>query len=269
MEPKVDVLIPTYRRPAALAVTLTSLMAQTFRPFRVVVSDQSEGEPAAGRGEVKAVLRVLRETGRAAEAHTHLPRQGMAEHRDHLLGKAKTPYVLFLDDDVVLEPWVLQRLMETIERQKCGFVGCGLIGLSYAEDVRPDEQHVELWEGRVQPEHVEPGSVEWERYKLHNAANLLHVQRELGATPDKPLPYRVAWVGGCTLYDAAKLRDCGGYEFWRDLPPDHAGEDVLAQLRVMERYGGCGILPPGAYHQELPTTVTMRRVDAPRALGRV
>jgi hypothetical protein len=34
----------------------------------------------------------------------------------------------------------------------------------------------------------------------------------------------------------------------------------------MERYGGCGLIPSGAYHMELPTTVTTREIDAPRAL---
>ena len=35
---------------------------------------------------------------------------------------------------------------------------------------------------------------------------------------------------------------------------------------VMARYGGCGLIPSGVYHQELPTTVEDRRVDAPRVL---
>ena len=73
-------------------------------------------------------------------------------------------------------------------------------------------------------------------------------------------------MGACVLYDVAKLRAAGGYSFWRELPPEHSGEDVLAQLRVMARYGGCGIIPSGVYHQELPTTVTDRRVDAPKVL---
>jgi hypothetical protein len=34
----------------------------------------------------------------------------------------------------------------------------------------------------------------------------------------------------------------------------------------MARYGGCAILPSGAYHMELPTTVTARDVDAPYVL---
>jgi hypothetical protein len=78
--------------------------------------------------------------------------------------------------------------------------------------------------------------------------------------------YRVAWVGGCTLYDTAKLRAAGGFDFWAQLPDEHAGEDVLAQLRVMERFGGCGLIPTRVYHQELPTTVANREVDAPKAL---
>jgi hypothetical protein len=34
----------------------------------------------------------------------------------------------------------------------------------------------------------------------------------------------------------------------------------------MARHGGCGLIPSGAYHQELPTTITARDVDAPLVL---
>jgi hypothetical protein len=37
---------------------------------------------------------------------------------------------------------------------------------------------------------------------------------------------------------------------------------VAAQLAVMRRYGGAGVLPSGAYHLEAPTTVTEREVEA-------
>ena len=39
----VDILIPAYTRSGALAATLTALMPQTFKNFRVVISDQTEG----------------------------------------------------------------------------------------------------------------------------------------------------------------------------------------------------------------------------------
>lgn len=35
----------------------------------------------------------------------------------------------------------------------------------------------------------------------------------------------------------------------------------------MARFGGCGLIPSGAYHQELPTTLPCRDVDAPQVLG--
>lgn len=263
----VDVLIATFQRPAALAVTLTSLCAQTFRGFNIIISDQSEEPGAYGSHEVRAALRLLRVHEHRVETHRHLPRRGLAEHRQFLLERAQSKYALFLDDDLILEPDTVVRLIRAMERERCGFVGQAVIGLSYVNDVRLHEQSIEYWEGRVQPETVTPGAPAWERHRLHNAANLYHVQRCLPVPPDGYRTYRVAWIGGCVMYDAAKLRAAGGFEFWRDLPPNHCGEDVLAQIRVMARDGGCGIIPSGVYHQELPTTVADRRVDAPHVLG--
>lgn len=264
----VDVLIPTFNRPCALAVTLTSLSAQSWRDFRVIVSDQSEGSDVVAVPEISAVVRLMRARGVQVQMLKHVPRRGMAEQRQFLLDASTSPYALFLDDDVMLEPDVLERMLRAIREERCGFVGCAVIGLSYVHDVRPHQQHIEFWDGPVRPERVEPDTPAWERYHLHSAANLYHVQRRLNLTPERQRTYRVAWIGGCVLYDADALRESGGFTFWHDLPPQHCGEDVLAQMRVMARYGGCGLIPSGAFHQELPTTIPDRRVDAPRVLPR-
>ncbi len=262
----VDVLIPSCDRACALAVVLTSLHAQDFRDFRIVVSDQSERESAFEQAEVKALSRILCAGGIEVHACRHLPRRGMAEQRAFLLSQVTAPYCLFLDDDVVLEPNMLGRMVRAVTGQGCGFVGSALHGLSFIDDIRPHQQRIEFWESCILPENIRPGSAEWERHHLHSAANLFHVQRMLGLGADETRFYRVAWVGGCVLFDTEKLRSVGGFDFWIQLPPAHCGEDVLAQLRVMERYGGCGMLPSGAYHMELPTTVTTRDVDAPKVL---
>ncbi len=264
---RVDVLIPTCDRACALAVTLTSLASQTFKDLRVVISDQTEGPDSLESGELRAIVRVLRVHRHVVEIHRHLPRRGMAEQRQFLLDQVTAPYALFLDDDLVLESDVIERMHKAIEEEKCGFVGCSVIGLSFIDDVRPDEQAIEFWEGPVEPEEVRPGTPEWQRYRLHNAANLYHVQQKLGLTAAHQRKYRVAWVAAGVMYDAAKLREAGGFTFWLELPQQHSGEDVLAQLRVMARYGGCGLIPSGIYHQELPTTIHDRAVDAPKVLG--
>ncbi|HEX2912073.1 MAG TPA: glycosyltransferase family A protein [Chloroflexia bacterium] len=266
MSATVDILIPTYNRPAALAVTLAALIGQTFHDFRVVVSDQTEDSNAADSGEVRAAVYVLEHQGRLVEIHKHLPRRGLAEQRQFLLDQATAPYALFIDDDVIMEPFVVGQMYRALTEEGCGFVGSALTGLSYREVYRPHQEAIEFWEGPVQPEVVEHGSAQWERYQLHNAANLYHVQQRLGLTPEQTRKYKVAWVGGCVMYDVAKLREAGSFSFWQELPPEHCGEDVLAQLRVMARSGGCGLIPSGAFHQELPTTVTNREVDAPKVL---
>jgi hypothetical protein len=259
----VDVLIPTRDRPAALAVTLAGLAGQRAAGFAVRVSDQSDGRPGYADPAAAAAVRLCEYHGHPVRAGTHLPRRGLAEHRAHLLRSSTRRYVLFCDDDVWLEPATVGRLRAAIGVLRCGFVGAAVQGLSYLDDERPGEQApYQEWAAGVRPEDVHRGSPAWQRWTLHNAANLLHIQRRLRLAPGEWRAYKVAWLGACVLYDREKLVACGGFDFWPALPPEHAGEDAVAQLAVMRRYGGCGIVPSGAFHLELPTTVPDRDVEA-------
>lgn len=260
----VDVLIPTVGRTAELAATLAGLAAQTEVAFRLVLSDQSETGDVALRPAVAAMVRVLEAQGRPVTLLTHPERRGLAEHRQFLLDHATADAVLFLDDDVWLENRSLHRMLDALRSLDTGFVGSAVQGLSYLQDRRPHETApFELWDGPVVPEVVRRGSPGFDRWSLHNAANLAHVAADLEVEPGGWLPYRVAWIGACAMYDRAALETVGGFGFWASLPTGHAGEDVVAQWRVMERFGGAGIVPSGAVHLEAPTTVTDRSVDAP------
>lgn len=64
-----NILIPTYARPAALAVTLTSLCAQTYADFDVIISDQTETEDPPQTGEVQTAVRVLTLHGHQVFSH--------------------------------------------------------------------------------------------------------------------------------------------------------------------------------------------------------
>lgn len=250
---EVDVLLPTCNRLTSLVFTLSGLASQEFGGFRLVVADQGE-EPAGADPVVRTLCRILEARGGEVEWHYRPPLHGIAEQRDFLLRQAHAPYVLFLDDDAFMEPWVLGCLLRVIEGEQCGFVGAFPTGLSFAEDVRPEQQHIEFWEGSVEPEELEPGSPEWEeRAPLHRAANAWHVANRL--SPGEVRLYRVAWVASCVMYDRAKLTGAGGFAFWRQLPRYHSGEDVLVQNLLMRRFGGCGIVPSGTYHAEVPSTV--------------
>ena len=267
-EPLVDVLIPSFGRAAELAVTLSGLAAQEGVSFRVVISDQTEGEAAFAQPVVRAMVRVLEAQGRRVQLERHLPRRGLAEQRAFLLGLAEAPSVLFLDNDVWLEPGTLRRMTDALRAAGCGFVGSAVQGLSYLGDDRPEERSgLAFWpDNEVQPERIRPGSDGFDRWPLHNAANLTHAAAEHAVPFGGWNLYRIAWVGGCVLFDRAALVECGGFDFWERLPTDHAGEDVAAQWRVMERFGGAGMLPSGAVHLEAPTTVPNRDTDAARVV---
>ena len=261
---ELDVLIPTRNRPTELAVTLSGLAAQEAAgDFGVVVSDQSDAAASWAHPVAATMVRALRHRGHPVLLTRHLPRRGLAEHRAWLLDHSAARRVLCLDDDVWLEPGTLRRLLTALDSLDCGFVGNAVHGLSYVDDVRPQtHRHYEPWDGPPTPERVRPGTPQWDRSLIHPAANLLHITAGLGLPAGAWQAYKVAWVGGCVLYDRQRLRDCGGFDFWRRVQPRHQGEDVAAQLAVLERYGGAGVLPSGAYHLESPTTVTEREVEA-------
>lgn len=262
-EVAVDLLVPTCNRPAELAVTLAGLAGQTDPAFAVVISDQSTGDPGWEHPAAAARVRVLEARGRPVTLLRHRPRRGLAEHCQFLLEQSTADQCLFLDDDVWLEPGALARLSGALDELACGFVGMAPQGLSYLNDRRPEQTaNFEAWEGQVSAERIRPGAPGFDRWPLHSAANLSHLSAALSLQPGQWVPCRVAWLGGCVLYRREALNDAGGFTFWADLPADHAGEDVLAQWQVMERFGGAGILPSGAVHLESPTTVTDRRVEA-------
>jgi hypothetical protein len=161
--------------------------------------------------------------------------------------------VLYLDDDVLMEPWVAAKLAEVLDAEQCAFVGAFPAGLTFRDDVRPQQQIVDYWDGPVGPEVVEPDTQPWERWHLHRAANLYHASLRL--KPGEFRLYKVAWIASCILYDRQKLLDVGGFAFWRRLPRYHSGEEVLVQNLLMRRYGGCGIMPSGTYYSQLNSTV--------------
>ncbi|GHO70745.1 hypothetical protein KSC_096370 [Ktedonobacter sp. SOSP1-52] len=260
----VDVLIPTYRRKTGLAIVLASLFGQTFTDFNVIVSDQSPtGQASIDSQEIHVLAEALRFRGHDVKLIHHPERHGMAEQRQFLLGQSNAPYVHYIDDDVLLEPQVLERMLSVIQQEQCGFVGSAAPGIDYLDDVRPHQQQIEIWDGPVTPEPITPESIPWERAPINSAANPLHLEQRYVQEPGQIVRYKVAWVGGANvLFDRQKLLSVGGFSWWERMPREHAGEEVVVQFLLLRKYGGCGILPCGTYHLCLPTTIEDRQHNA-------
>jgi GT2 family glycosyltransferase len=255
----VSVLIPTYEREEPLIMTLSGLASQTVTDLQVVVA--SQGRHKAQESSVaQAVGRIIEARGGSVEWHHREPR-GIAEQRHFLLGRAKAEPVLFLDDDVYMEPFVIERLLSVLEAERCGFVGAFPTGLTFLNDVRPEQQVFEPWEGPVRPEAFEKDGPGWQRWHLHRAANLYHLAQRLALPPGEFLRYKVAWISACVLYSREKLLEVDGFSFWTQLPRYHKAEDIVVQNLLMRRFGGCGIVPSGTYHAEVETTTSPEEAE--------
>jgi glycosyltransferase involved in cell wall biosynthesis len=248
----IDILLPTFNRLSSLIMTLSGVASQTRSDLRVIVADQSKQSVVEDQ-VVQTLFRVIEARGGTVNYHHRPPLHGIAEQRDFLLKQSQAETILYLDDDVLMEPWVLERLSDHLAEQQCAFVGAFPAGLSYINDIRPAQQHIEYWEDRVMPEAVDPGTPAWERWHLHRAANLYHVGLTL--PPGVSRLYKIAWISSCILYEREKVLAVGGFTFWKRLPRYHSGEEVLLQNLLMRRWGGCAMVPSGTTYSQVPTTV--------------
>jgi hypothetical protein len=135
----IDILLPTCDRLTSLIMTLSGVAAQSLSAVRVVVADQSR-LPAGDDTVIQTLRHVIEARGGEVEWHTRPPVHGIAEQRAFLLSRARAEAVLYLDDDVLMEPWVVEQLRETLRAEGCGFVGAFPAGLSHRDDVRPQQQ---------------------------------------------------------------------------------------------------------------------------------
>ena len=112
----VSVIVPTIGRPESLRRLLESILGQTVRPTEVVVADGSS-DPAT-----EQLLAAPEWTARGLAVHRVSVQPPNAVRQRHAaVAQATGELLLFLDDDIVLEPDCLQRLIETLRAA----AGCG------------------------------------------------------------------------------------------------------------------------------------------------
>ena len=77
----INILIPSYKRIKALAVTLTSLYYQWENNFDIIVSDQSPDDNIEIDNSIQTIKRMFERRGSELIILKNLPRQGMAQQR--------------------------------------------------------------------------------------------------------------------------------------------------------------------------------------------
>lgn len=114
-------LIPTYRRPRLLALCLDSLRSQTVPPgdFEVVVVDDCSGP------ETVEILTGAEATMPTLRWVSQPENRGPAAARNRAIEMASSDLLLFLDDDIVASPTLVERHLaaHSEDRGPVGVVG--------------------------------------------------------------------------------------------------------------------------------------------------
>lgn len=103
MSPAISVVVPTYRRPTLLRRCLRALRAQTVSAdYEVIVVDDASGD------ETPDVLAEFSDWDPLRAVSQPINR-GPAAARNNGLGQVRSALVLFVDDDIVASPTLLER----------------------------------------------------------------------------------------------------------------------------------------------------------------
>jgi len=100
--PVASIIIPTFNRPAFLEQAVQSVLAQTVSDYEIVIIDNGSEE------RFQARIQDLRRFGPQISTYRFSSSRGVSEARNFGLEKATGDYILFLDDDDLLHPKMLE-----------------------------------------------------------------------------------------------------------------------------------------------------------------
>jgi len=108
--PVVSVIIPTFNRPAFLEEAVHSVLAQTVSDCEIIIIDNGS------EGRFQERIQDLRRFGAQIFTYRFPSNRGVSVARNFGLEKATGDYVLFLDDDDLLHPQMLETNLSCFEK---------------------------------------------------------------------------------------------------------------------------------------------------------
>jgi glycosyltransferase involved in cell wall biosynthesis len=208
--PFVSVVVPTCNRPDRLTRCLRSILACTYRPFEVIVVDNgsigSETRDVVSRLQVERVRYVREE------------RPGRSWARNRGLAEARGDIVAYADDDVVVDRYWLDAIVDAFSA--ADRVGC-VTGLIMPFEL---ETQAQLW---------------LDQYGGFDKGYTRRVFDLRENRPSSPLyPYTAGTFGsGASMaFHANVLRGLGGFDVALGSgSPGCGGEELLAFFQVIDR----------------------------------
>lgn len=206
MSELISVIIPVYKVEKYLEKCLDSVIAQTYRNLEILVVDDGspDGSPAiCDRYAAKdSRIKVF-----------HIENGGVSAARNYALDRAKGEYIAFVDSDDFIEPDMIEKLYDRLQRTGCKAAVCG--------------RYIEA-DGKTSTGNVSAGE------EIYDTKAYLKGYYEL----------RLGFVCWDKLYRA---------EVWDGIrfPQGHYYEDLWLGPQILEACGRIAAVPEALYHYVL------------------
>jgi len=116
---KIDIMICTKDRPTEVAMLLQSLRTQTFQNFDIYIFDDRSGAPLQQHHFLQSIINRLKLENHCVTIWRNEIPYGVTRLRqimvDRILEVGNGNLILRLDDDNLLEPHFIEKLIETID----------------------------------------------------------------------------------------------------------------------------------------------------------
>lgn len=146
--PDITIFIPTYHRPSTLKKAIESALAQTWKNFKILVSDNGADE------ETPAMVQQIAMKDARVHYIRHPQNRGMLGNYQFGLSVIDTPYFSFLSDDDFLFPCFCEITMKGFSEHPEAIFSAGAT-VSLSSDKRIIDVTLSGWprEGRYDPPH--------------------------------------------------------------------------------------------------------------------
>lgn len=204
-----SLIICTKDRKAVLRQTLATVFQQTHRPDEILIVDDGALDRAA-------IVGLVEQQGLSCH-YLRKATPGLAASRNLGVQQAQGDIILFLDDDVLLDPEYIAAIMQIFGDDPQGEIGgvTGTLQVDYAAGVRPFLRLFGL-------DGVTPGAI------LPSGSGILVRQGEIRQT----MP--VQWLSGCNM--AYRREVFTQFHFDQRLGAYGWGEDRDFSYRVGQHY---------------------------------
>ena len=222
----ISVIVTTYNRESVLRLCLESLVCQTTSEFEVIVADDGSNDQTTEtikEYSEKLNLKYIWQSKRGWQ---------LSKSRNNGIALSRSPAVVFIDADILLNPFAVQAYQDIFERNPDRAIGAYYRYLPpmeiTVEDVR--ERWGKLYDGNL-PRLNHP---DWnpEDSTLKDMREV-HLQMQLFEDEDKLWYTPFSLIGGNLMIPKHILDEVG---WWDESFQCHGGEDAEISLRIAEKY---------------------------------